>query len=371
MTIPDAIKQLQADIKQPGIASDVVRQKIFEIGQAFRTAVYERQQAGAYDTCEALLADWERFLDENEGQLSPIIRGMMRCQMNETGGDVWNMRATQGYYLSSDFITTPAMFETAEGYYNRAIKSLEIVKIDPPDPKLAELRDQTLAVPRLSLGDARGMKLLTQGEFELETGDLLRAESLLGDAVKAMQTVKDEKQTSPAPTEIDLTSLHFVDFADAMLHQARSDHAVLQGDLKSAAAEQAARAEALDRCRAMHAGVSPTQSAASQYFAKRLARDSFFSRQRQNRYEQAALVQPRRLWLKPLIFIAITVACTAALLVWHSHTGQSDTVTDDLEIVAMAFVIGGVGSTMITWAQGADAILKALSSVRGGKTSPT
>jgi hypothetical protein len=371
MTLPEAIKQLQADIKQPGIASGDLRQKIFEVGQAFRTAVNERQQAGAYDACEALLADWERFLDENEGPLSPIIRGMMRCQMNATGGDVWNMRAMQGYYLNSDFITTPAMFETAEGYYNRAIKSLESVKIDPPDQNLAELRDQTLAVPRLSLGDAHGMKLFTQGEFELEAGDLLRAESLLGDAVNAMKSVKPDKQPDPGPAEVDLSSLRFVDFADAMLHQARSDHAVLQGDLKVAAAEQAARADALDRCRAMHAGVSPARSEASQYFAKRLARDSFFSRQRQNRYEQAALVQPRRIWLKPLIFMTIIVACTASLLVWHRYTGQNDTPMDELEIIAMAFVIGGVGSTMITWAQGADAILKALSSVRGGKTNPS
>ena len=117
----------------------------------------------------------------------------------------------------------------------------------------------------------------------------------------------------------------------------------------------------------MHARVSPTRSEASAYFVKRLTRDAFFARQRQNRYEQAALLQPRRPWLKSLAFVWLTVLLAALLVVSHWLTNIE--VVQELMLIGAAAVVAGVGSAMITWREGADAVLKALAIVSGGKTA--
>ena len=368
MAIPDQIAALVNDINRLNGSADInaVRQKIFAVSQAFRQSINELKSTD-YAAREDLIGEWQRFLDAHDDKLAPIVKGMLRCQLNQTAGDLWHTRAMWEYYINSDFIATPGQFETAEGYFEKAVKSLEDVKIDPPDEKLAVLRDNTLLLPRTSLMEARGMKKFTQGEFELESGNLLRAESELQGAVQELRSADEAKRKSNAPDAAELTSLEFVDFADALFHQAKSDQAVLEGDLKTAAGEQAARADALDRCRAMHARVSPTRSEASPYFVKRLSRDAFFARQRQSRYEQAAVLQVRRPWLRPFAFICLTVLLAALLFVWHSLTDTD--IVQELIVVGAAAVVAGVGSATITWREGAETVLKALSIVSGAKTA--
>ena len=369
MAIPAEIKALEDDVNRQIGVLDIkeLGQKIFAVSEAFRQALNEFSQSTDDAGRDELIAAWERFLDTHEDRLMPIIRGVVRCQLNVTAGNLWQQRALRDYNINSDFITTPAQFETAEGYFERAIKSFESVKIDPPNEKLAAMRDADLVMPRMYLMEARGMKKFTQGQFELESGNLLRAVSELEGAVKELRSADEAKQKSGSPEMAELTSLQFVDFADALFHQSKSDKAVLEGDLKSAAVEQAARADALDRCRAMHARVSPTRSEASAYFVKRLTRDAFFARQRQNRYEQAALLQPRRPWLKSLAFVWLTVLLAALLVVSHWLTNIE--VVQELMLIGAAAVVAGVGSAMITWREGADAVLKALAIVSGGKTA--
>jgi hypothetical protein len=297
------------------------QQQIMTAAQPYRTAVTDAVVRRDYAAGEQTIAAWSKYLDSVDAALTPLMRGFLRCQLNDSGGNLWFSHALYDYYLTADFIQPPRLFETAEAYFERAVKSLAAVPIDPADTKLAALCQQTLALPRASLLDERGMKLMTQGEFELEAGALIRAEKLLGGAAAAMRdATKARDAGTDADTANDMAAPLFVDYAEAAQHQAQSDQALLRGDLVAAANAQNTRAAALERCQAAHARVDPSTGETSRYFARRLARDVFVARQREERLRSAASAQPRSGWGRAAVFVVLALGALA-LFISSAATG--------------------------------------------------
>jgi hypothetical protein len=345
-------------------------QEVMVAMQAHSAAVMDAVARRDYTAGEKAVADWEQYLNNVDTTLTPLMRGFFGCQMNNSGGNLWLSHAMYGYYITADFIESPPLFETAEGYFERAVQSLASVSIDPADTKLAALCQDTLALPRASLLDARGMKLMTQGEFELDAGGLLRAQTLLGDAVKAMRdAITARNLGANAATANDMAAPLFVDYAEANQHEGQSDQALLSGDLKAAAAAQGERADALDRAQAMHARVRPSFGETSPYFARRLARDAFVARRRQDRLLAAASAQPQTGWLRAVVFVVLALGALALFIGgdWYTHAGLMDNKFVVTTVVVYAFLVAGVGSRLAQWGDAADRLGRIMSAISGDK----
>lgn len=371
MTDAATIDRFIREVNDLGAAADPAtrQQKIMAATQECRTALNDAVARRDYDAGEQALAAWERLLDGVEQHLTPLIRGFTRCQMNDSGGNLWFSHAMYDYYLTADFIQSPRLFETAEGYFERAVKSLAQVSIDPADRKLAALCEETLALPRASLLDARGMKLMTQGEFELEAGAMLRAEKLLSDAVATMRDAAAARGATEPGAGYDITAPLFIDYADAARYQARSDQALLRGDLGEAAAAQSARAAALERCQAAHARVRPSAGDTSPYFARRLARDAFVARQRHDRLLAAAATRPQAGWLRAAVFVALSLGALALFIAgdWYAHAGLMENKFVVVTVVIYAFIVAGVGSRLAQWGDAADRLGRIMAAMSGEK----
>ena len=262
-------------------------------------------------------------------------------------GRLAESRAQWAYYQESDFITSPPLYEKAQGFLEHAIAQMQQFSFAPKDPP--DWWRQMLAQEHDEIARVRGMKLLTQGEFELEAGSLDRAEQLLTDSVASLREGEAHATDTSVP--------NFIDYAEAMLWRAKSDTALLNGDLEQAAAAQDERAQALERTEAQHARAN---TPLSDWFMRRLARDVFIAHQRHDRLLAAAQQQPRFAWLKPALFFVMAMLPLALFIRWNSRKRRMD---DRIVLVAMllyTFVVAGVGAQLVRWQEGAQWFSQAL-----------
>jgi len=368
MTNEDTIKALKAEVATALAAGDSdASQKIMAVVTAFGGAMVECGQRRAFADGEKLLTDWRCFLAENERHLRPNQRLLTWGRFNSSAAYYWELRAQFSYYMEQDYIASPVFYERAEALHTESLKFLEKVEFDPNAPaEFLKQRQQTLDNERADALIARGMMLLTQGEFEVEIGALARGQVLLTQAMEALRTGEStaDRSTDTIGEAGNTSSLSFVDYAESILCRAQSDQALLEGDLQAAAEGQQKRAEALERCRMMH---SRFGNAVNEYFARRMARDAHVARQRQDRFKAAAAVQPRFGWLKSLIFLVAATIVPGLIIHWAGTAAAESTVGLGA-LLLYALVIAGIGSRLTTWREGTDVLVDHLSKLsKGGK----
>ena len=371
MSASDSIDQLKSEAAA-AIASNEAEssRKIMNVVIAYGPAVIECSERRAYDDGEKLLTEWKLFLDENDKYLNPDAKLLARGRLSSSSGYFWEGKASYEYYMEQDYIRSPILFERAEALHEEALDLLEKVEIIPDaPPEFLQQRLQTLANQRAEIFRARGMKLLTQGQYEVETLSLVRGQQLLTQAIKdltAAEKISDNPSESGNKANRP-SSPHFIDYSKSILWEAKSDQALLEGKLKVAAEGQNKRAEALERCRAMHAHFGDP---VNQYFARRMARDAHVARHRHDRLESAATALPSFGWLKPSIFLIVAILTAGGAVFWAPTTVIGSVPSLSL-LLLYALVVAGIGSKLIQWREGANIFIKAISKTAGNDGEKT
>lgn len=300
-----------------------------------------------FDRCERILQDWKALVEANDPRLTPNQRSLALGRLADMSGRLAESRAQWAYYQDSDFITSPPLYEKAQGFLERAIALMQQFSFAPNPPP--DWWQKTLAQEHAEVARVRGMKLLTQGEFELEAGSLARAEQLLTDAVASLREGESGSADQSVP--------NFIDYAQAMLWRAKSDAALLAGDLTQAADAQDERAGALESTEAQHARAD---TPVSDWFMRRLARDAFIAHQRHDRLLAAAQQQPRFAWLKPALFFVMAMLPVGVFIRWNSRRQRVDDRIVILAMLLYTFVVAGVGAQLVRWQEGAQWFSQAL-----------
>jgi hypothetical protein len=324
---------------------------VFAAGPAVMACKSGAKALADFDRCEHILQDWKALAEANDQRLTANEHSLVFGRLADMSGRLSESHAQWAYYQDSDFITSRPLYEKAEGFLERALALFQPYSYAPkPVP---DWWSQILTQEQAEIARVRGMKLLTQGEFELEAGALPRAEQLLTDAVASLREGESSTTDQSVP--------NFIDYAQAMLWRAKSDAALLAGDLAQAAAAQDERAKALERTAAQHARAD-TQ--VSDWFMRRLERDAFIAHQRHDRLAAAAAEQPRFAWLKPTLFFVMAMLPVGLFVRWNSRKQRMD---DRIVLVAMllyTFVVAGVGAQLVHWQEGAQWFSQALPNLK-------
>jgi hypothetical protein len=366
VTNKDTIELLKLQVVSALAAGDAdVRQKIMGVVNAYGSAMVECEERRAYTEGEALLKDWRCFLVDHEGHLGPNQRFLAWGRFSSSAAYFWELKAQSDYFLEQDYIGSPILYERAESLHAEALEYLEKVEIDPAAPaEFLQQRQQTLANQRADAMIARGMKLLTQGEFEVETGSLARGQELLRQAIQELRAGESAAAGPSIAAGVPghPSSPSFIDYAEAILWRAKSDQALVEGDLQAAAAGEEKRAEALERCRAMH---SRFGNQVNEYFARRMARDAHVARQRHDRFASAAAAQPRFGWLKSTVFLVAATAIPGLFVFWAKPSAIEGFAGLGL-LLLYALVVAGIGSRLTTWREGAGVFADQFAKVAKG-----
>jgi hypothetical protein len=343
MSAPEGIEELKrrvTDQTDPRPLGD----RITAVSQAYAAAIGDHMKARSYSAGEQLLVGWEQFIKSVEPTVTSILKPWLWSQFNGRAGHLSDSRAQYEYHLNGNIVEAIHLYERAEAYHAKALTWLRTV-----DQKTAatDWFAKTVSSQETEVLRVRGMKLLTQGEFELEAGALPRAKELLESAVSTLTSAEPTGTVSAAD---DPNSPDFIDYARAMLCRAKSDGALLEGDLAAAAAAEDERARALEQCQAHHALQTDQLYT---YFARRLARDAFFARQRHDRFDAAAARQSRYRWIRPAAFSAIAVGCFIYLVYELSRAGSLD-FRAFIAGLFFTFAVAGVGAQLAKWGDAAD-----------------
>jgi hypothetical protein len=325
---------------------------VIAAGPAVTACHGEARMPADFDRCEQILRDWKALVESTDSHLSNNQRSLALGRLADSSGRLAESRAQWAYYQDSDFITAPPLYEKAQGFLERAIELLQQFSFAPNPPP--DWWGQILAQERDELARVRGMKLLAQGEFELEAGSLPRARQLLSEAVTALREGEAHATDTSVP--------NFIDYAEAMRWRAVSDIALLDGDLAGAAEAQDERAKALERTEAQHARAN---TPLGDWFMRRLARDAFIAHQRHDRLAAAAAQQPRFAWLRPAAFFVMAMLPPVLFVRWTSRKRRID---DRIVIVALllyTFVAAGVGAQLVSWREGGQLFSEVLPKLKG------
>ena len=352
----DELNRLRAAVADAAARSDpATGQRVIDYVVAAGPAVMACEAAARaqsdFDRCEHILQNWKALVEANDQRLTANQRSLALGRLADMSGRLAESRAQWAYYQQSDFVTSPPLYEKAEGFLEHAIELMQQFSFAPNDPP--DWWRQTLAQEHDEVARVRGMKLLTQGELELEAGSLTRAQQLLTEGVASLREGEAHSADRSIP--------NFIDYAQAMLWRAKSDAALLDGDLEQAADAQEERAKALERTEAQHARAD---NPVSDWFMRRLARDAFVAHQRHDRLAAAAAQQPRFAWLRPALFFVMAMLPVGLFIRWN---GRKQRVDGTIVLVAMllyTFVVAGVGAQLVRWQEGAQWFSQALPNLK-------
>jgi hypothetical protein len=265
------------------------------------------------------------------------------------------------YFLDGNFVDAPPMLQKAEMCHERAMEFTRRVQFPADAPAEAKAtQDNIAAIQAAEMNRVKGMRLMIQGEYESEAGDLERAVARLRESIKTQQIAhKTEPKELPGGDPIaeimgrGQREVSFISFTEAILHKVLSDRALLAGEIGTAAKEQSARAAALQRCQTMHARAG---TPLYEGFARRLARDVHIANARHDRLKAEAGKRPRWEWLKAVAFFLLAIG-SAVLLVWlSSHSEYALLQKPPVFTLLIFFVmaVAGVGARLVNWKEAAN-----------------
>lgn len=312
-----------------------------------------------YEKAKSVLKEWEEALEKAMPALDEKQQFYSHSRHQMSSGYLWESMGLAAYFLDGDFVNAPHLLEKAEVHHERAAELATRVQFPEDAPAQArEIQKNIVAMQEAEVKRVRGMRLLVQGDYESEAGNLDRAIQMLQESV---DTLKAAEKISPVGVygsdpiasvmEKGQRSLNFIDFARALLYRTRSDRALIDGDFLAAAIEQKDRAETLKRYQSMHLRAGQPLH---EGFARRLARDIHIAYQRHDNLMAEAQSRSKWAWLWALAFFVMSIGSTV-LFIWLSarfELVRKKIVFALLLLFVMA--VAGIGAQQVKWKDAAN-----------------
>ncbi|NOZ25887.1 MAG: hypothetical protein GXO94_07370 [Nitrospirae bacterium] len=355
-----------------GDSGDVrtLRNRYLDTFEQYSASVVDLISERRYQQASNALEEWSKSLEQAGTVLNERQRLFSYSRLQTMWGYLWESKGLAAYFLDGDYINAPRFFEKARIHHERAKKLLSRVRFPEGAPAQAfEMQRKMVAMMDAEAERVRGMKLLVEGDYESETANFTRGIRLLEEAARTLEEAQarypEGVQGSDAVAAVlgeGRRSLNFIDFTKALLHRARSDRALFQGDLLTAADEQKNRAEALERSRTMHLRADDPLH---EGFAKRLTRDIHISYKRQDNLLAQAEKQSKWAWVWALGFFVLAIG-SVVLFVWLSE--RFELVRNRMVfalLLLFVIAVAGIGARQVKWKDAAIWFKGALSTVLG------
>lgn len=312
-----------------------------------------------YETAKSLLKEWEESLEKAMPALDEKQQFYSHSRHQMSSGYLWETMGLAAYFLDGDYVNAPHLLEKAEVHHERAAELATRVQFPDDAPAQArEIQKNIVAMQEAEVKRVRGMRLLVQGDYESEAGNLDRAIQMLQESVDTLKTAEDISPVGvygsdpiASVMEKGQHSLNFIDFARALLYRTRSDRALIGGDFLTAAIEQKDRAEALKRSQSMHLRAGQPLH---EEFARRLARDIHIAYQRHDNLMAQAQSRSRWAWLWALAFFVIAIG-SAMLFIWLS--ARFELVRNKIVfalLLLFVMAVAGIGTQQVKWKDAAN-----------------
>ncbi|MCP9450766.1 MAG: hypothetical protein NNA21_11985 [Nitrospira sp.] len=355
------IESLKQRITEAGASKEIkeLRNAYLDLFAQYASTIIEFISKREYEKAKSVLKEWEEALEKAMPALDEKQRFYSHSRHQMSSGYLWESMGLAAYFLDGDYVNAPRLLEKAEVHHERAAELASHVQFAEDAPVQArEIQKSIVAMQQAEAKRVKGMRLLAQGGYESEAGNLDRAIQMLEESV---ETLKVAEEMSPAEihgsdpiasiTEKWQRPPSFIDFARALLYRTLSDRALVGGDFLTAAVEQQNRAEALKRAQSMHLRIAQPLH---ESFARMLARDIHIAYQRHDNLMAEAQSRARLEWLWALAFFAMAIG-SVALFIWLSarfEIVRNKVVFTLLLLFVMA--VAGIGAQQVKWKDAAN-----------------
>lgn len=320
---------------------------LFEEYAATVDAAYAEHQT---QMAESLLKDWRDALTEAENVLNENQRLYSRARYESSAGNYWENTGLRLYFTDGDFFRSPGFLEKARLGHAYAAELMQAVKL--PDDTPAEGRATLHDSVKLQLSETdrvAGMSQLIQGEMWLQAGQTHRAIEMLTQAVNLLQSGQQQWLDSlAAHTSLGETRRHvdYIGFAQALLHEARSEQAKVQGNLAAAAEEQDLRSKVLESTRSMHLRADTELNT---WFANRLNRDIHLAKLHRDYLLAELGKMPQNQWLGALLFFVLAIGSVIGVIVLTAKYQLSDNKIVMGMLLLFIMAVAGIGARQVKW----------------------
>lgn len=355
------IESLKQRITAAGASEETkeLRNAYLDLFAQYSSTTIELISKREYEKAKSVLKEWEETLEKAMPALDEKQQFYSLSRHQMSSGYLWESMGLAAYFLDGDYVNAPSLLEKAEVCHERAAELANHVQFAEDAPVQArEIQKSVVAMQQAEAKRVRGMRLLAQGDYESEAGNLDRAIQMLEEAVETLKVAEEM-----SPTEVQGSdpiasikekwqrSPNFIDFARALLYRTRSDRALVDGDFLTAAIEQKNRAEALKHAQSLHLR---TAQPLHESFARRLARDIHTAYQRHDNLMAEAQSRAKWEWRWALAFFVMAMG-SVALFIWLSarfEIVRNKVVFTLLLLFVMA--VAGIGAQQVKWKDAAN-----------------